>query len=155
MKYLRIIYNDWMICGSMCTDSEVKLISLTLQSPIHNIKKIQEGTFVQQNFVENETSTLRKVVKTREETNLMVVTRKRSLSSEKTTEVLDMSKLNQVLPLSYQLIDKKVREYAEELLKEKKLLVYQLSNGLCLVCSFFYFNSFLGSFSCKIKGIHP
>jgi hypothetical protein len=130
-----------MICGSMCTDSEVKLISLTLQSPIHNIKKIQEGTFVQQNFVENEINpsiiSTRKVVK-KEETNLVVMTRKRSLSSEKTTEVLDMSKLNQVLPLSYQLIDKKVREYAEELLKEKKLLVYQLSNGLCLVCFSFF-----------------
>eukprot|EP01080_Neovahlkampfia_damariscottae_P004205 gene4205-7542_t len=137
MKHLRVIYNDWMICGQMCSDTEVKLISLSLQKPIINHKRIQEGTFVQQTIINNQpiiNQNYSKEMKIHSSSKINDIKneQRKSLSNERIPEILDMSKLNLVLPLSYKLVHKEVKTEIEKLLKEKKILVYQISNGLCL-----------------------
>ena len=133
-----------MMCGQMCSDTEVKLISLSLQKPVINQKRLQEGTFVQQTIINNQPFKNIKENKQNnrssfinEEINIKKtnISNTTTIMNERTPEILDLSKLNLVLPLSYQLIHKDIKDEAENLLKEKKILAYQISNGLCLALS--------------------
>jgi hypothetical protein len=186
---LKMVYDQWMFCAEMCTDSDVHIISLSLAKggsgkQMQNAYNVNNAAVMERPTEEDEETdetsevdelsnaltttcrvsaptdmfnaslsttptrqTKRDVITASEnerrigwakaaQDNQMkpksersvVSTRKKSVSS---TSIIAPDKLEQVLPPSFKAISEDIRNFAMVLLKEGRLLPFQISVGLC------------------------
>lgn len=125
MRNLKIVYDGWFICGKFCTNQDIKVISLGIENHISK-PRVQQGTFVMKE---------KRGFKWANKLNQKIETEKDSqdfqnLSYQK-EDTLDISKIHELLPSSYQFIHEDIKSFIEKLLQNQKLQPYQITYGLC------------------------
>lgn len=148
MSALRIVYEDWMYCSRICTSSDIHFIQLA-QDNVNNISKIRKATIVtaipgevteRKNALKKVQSPYKWAITAKKQAEIMqTATLGWSSNSRRTSmrnqAALDLKKIHQVLPPAFLKISEDVRKFAEKLLVESSLKPYQLTVGLCGVCS--------------------
>lgn len=122
MRNLKIVYEGWFICAKFCTNQDIQSISLGIDKI--SKPRVQQGTFVMKE---------KRGFKWANKLSEKIETEKEDIQnvSYQKEDTLDMTRIHELLPSSYQFIHPDIQVFIEKLLQNQKLMPYQITYGLC------------------------